>query len=183
MACGSCGGGGKAKAALTSLLVTRENTPMAAQTPRPMVNRAAGGMSMTSDEAKKPVQPTWSGEARLPQALRIPVEVSNAVWGVGNGRREIVIRKDGELPAFIIEWMKTNPRYRTWFLSEQPKLALSEVEGTLPAEQPDEPVVTLPAAVEVEPDTVEIAPYDDPGDKPIKRGRRKKAAYGDKENA
>lgn len=62
------------------------------------------------------VNPNWSGEARLPQTIRLPVQIANALYGVGSGRREIVVRQDGEVPSLIIEWMHSEPRYRTWFL-------------------------------------------------------------------
>ena len=150
---------------------------------------------MTSDEAKKLVSPTWSGEARLPQTLRLPVEVSNAVWGVGNGQREIVVRRDGELPSFIIEWMKTSPKYRTWFLtgqSAETKMP-NEVPDMTPKTQPKEELeaVSVTAGDETAVADEETMTFDtveemvkalDSGewepDKP-KRGRRKKAADGE----
>lgn len=139
---------------------------------------------MTSDEAKKLVSPTWSGEARLPQTLRLPVEVSNAVWGVGNGQREIVVRRDGELPNFIIEWMKTSPKYRTWFLTGQaPKTQPKEELEAVSVTADDETAVAAKETMTF--DTVEeMVEALDSGepDKP-KRGRRKKAADGDKEDA
>lgn len=108
----------------------------------------------------------------MPHAIRLPIQIANAVHGVGSGRREIVIRRQDEtVPALIIEWMQGDPRYRTWFLSEQPE------PKTLPSEQSkeDEPVESIIATVDVEPEA------DDPADrdKPIRRGRRKKAADED----
>lgn len=145
--------------------------------PRMMAMAIPAQQSISVEEARRLVKPSWSAEMRFPKTVRVIVGVSNTVWGVGSGVREVVInRPDQELPVFIIQWMQDDPRYRTWFLQEitPAKEATQPEPKTLPAEQSeDEPVV-----VEVEPEAVGGDDPDD-RDKPIKRGRRKKAADGD----
>lgn len=136
-------------------------------------------------------QPNWSAEARLPKTIRLPVQIANALYGVGSGRREIVIRRPDEpVDALIIRWMRGTPQYRTWFLDDAKESA--ESLGAVSATVAGESVV---AKSEAQPfDTVEDVldaldkPVGEPvpelpstgsgtaeGDEP-KRQRRKKTA-------
>lgn len=140
-----------------------------AQTPRVMA------MVARQQSTAEKVAPQWSAEARLPQTIRIPVQIANAVYGVGSGRREIVIRRDGDpIPALIIQWMQGTPQYRTWFLQEpktQPAESLEAVSVTTGNES------AVAKSEEQTFDTVtEMVEDLDADDKPTKRQRRKKAA-------
>lgn len=83
------------------------------------------------------VKPSWSAEARLPVKVRLPIPVSNALYGNGSGMREIVIADaNQELPSLIIRWMTSDARYRTWFLDA------TQMQPAPTAETPPEATMT-----------------------------------------
>lgn len=150
-------------------------------------------------QAAPMVKPNWSGEARLPVTVRVPVPISNAVYGNGSGIREVHIKNDGqELPTLVITWMQGTPQYRTWFLQGEQTLPAADIKPDQPLEGEMMDMTLKTGEATNQPrqqqgETIHVGrgktveatlEDDDPGDrdKPVKRGRKKSAA-GDKDNA
>lgn len=130
-------------------------------TPRAM---AMASPAVTQGEA---VKPGWSAEMRFPRTIRLPVWVSNGVWGVGNGRREITIKDaNQELHPLILTFLSMTPAYKGWLAAGELKTAQADgIQKTAIEAEPGE-TVTLTQDEPAQPDV-------DAEDKPASRRRKK----------